>query len=103
MKISLDARLPQNDSLPELKRRLTEHLRTVAAQVNAVSEGALQGAYNAATAAPLTGTYGRGDFVRNAAPSELGSAGSKYVITGFMCVAAGTPGTFVQCRSLTGN
>lgn len=103
MKIHLDARLPQNDSLPDLRRRLTEHLRTVATQVNAVSEGVLQASYNAATVAPTTGTYALGDFVRNAAPSELGTAGSKYVVTGFMCVAAGSPGTFVQCRSLTGN
>lgn len=103
MKIPLDARLPTTDSVPDLKRRLTDYFRNMAAQVNAVSEGALQGTYNAATAAPSTGTYARGDFVRNAAPSELGSASSKYVVTGWLCVAAGSPGTFVQCRSLTGN
>jgi hypothetical protein len=103
LKIHLDPRLPQTDSLPDLRRRLTEYFRAIASQVNAVSEGALHGSYNAATAAPATGTYAKGDFVRNSAPSELGTAGSKYVITGFLCVTAGSPGTFVQCRSLTGN
>ena len=103
MKVSLDPRLPQNDSLPELKRRLTEHFRTIGAQVNALSEGAVQASYNAQAAEPATGTYARGDFVRNLTPSELGAAGSKYVITGFLCIVAGSPGTFVQCRSLTGN
>lgn len=103
MKIPLDARLPQSDSLHDMRLRLTEHLRNVATQVNAVSEGTMQGTYNAVTAAPTAGTYALGDFVRNASPAELGTSGSKYVVTGFLCVSAGSPGTFVQCRSLTGN
>lgn len=55
------------------------------------------------TAAPTGGTWTQGDFVRNAAPTELGAGGSKYVILGWSCIASGTPGTWVQCRCLTGN
>lgn len=103
MKISIDPRLPQTDSVPDLKRRLTDYFRTVANQLNFLSEGSILASYNAVSAAPATGTYANGDFVRNSAPSELGTAGAKYVVTGFLCVVAGSPGTFVQCRSLTGN
>ena len=55
------------------------------------------------TAAPTTNTWAQGDFVLNITPSELGSAGSKYVILGWSCTVAGTPGTWLQCRTLTGN
>lgn len=56
-----------------------------------------------ATAAPTGGTWKQGDFVRNTAPTEAGSAASKYVVLGWSCIADGTPGTWVACRCLTGN
>lgn len=77
--------------------------REVARQVNGLSEGSIAALYQATTAAPTTGTWMQGDFVTNSAPTELGTALSKYVILGWVCVAAGTPGTWVQSRSLTGN
>lgn len=55
------------------------------------------------TATPTTGTWRVGDYVVNSTPSEQGSAGSKYIIRGFSCTIAGTPGTWVQDRGLTGN
>lgn len=63
-----------------------------------VSEFAASG-----TAAPTTGAWVQGDILRNSAPVELGVAGSKYVITGWICVASGSPGTWREMRSLTGN
>lgn len=84
---------------PALARELREH----ALQVNALSEGLLVGTYNAQTAAPTTGTHAVGDFVRNSAPAEAGVAPNKYVITGWICTVAGTPGTWLQCRVFTGN
>lgn len=101
MRLNTDPRLPQNDDLRTLKTRLTEVFREVATQVNAVAEGTISGASNAATAAPVAGKYAVGDFVRNSAPVELGSAGSKYLVLGWTCVAS--PLTFVQTRALTGN
>ena len=77
--------------------------REIARQVNSLSEGAIAASYNARTAAPTAGTYQQGDSIRNSAPTELGTALSRYVVTGWLCVAAGTPGTWVQTRSLTGN
>lgn len=84
---------------PILQRELREH----AIQVNNLTEGRITAVTNATTAAPTTGPNKQGDFVRNSAPTELGSASSKYVIFGWVCVASGTPGTWVQCRFLTGN
>lgn len=106
-------RVPQQLGLPapaegvpylqQLVKKLTDAWAGMASQVNASSEGLITGATNAVTAAPSTGDHQRGDIVRNSAPSELGTAGSKYVVIGWQCVTAGTPGTWVQLRCLTGN
>jgi hypothetical protein len=72
-------------------------------QLNALTEGRLSAVHNAATAAPTTGDWAQGDFIRYAAPVEAGTAGSKYVLLGWICVASGTPGTWKECRALTGN
>lgn len=58
---------------------------------------------NSDSAAPGSGTYAVGDRILNNNPSELGSGGSKYTITGWICTVAGTPGTWLEMRSLTGN
>ena len=77
--------------------------RQIAEQVNGVSEGRLVASYNASTSAPTTGTWAKGDEIKNSNPSELGTAGSKYVVRGWQCLTAGTPGTWVAQRYLTGN
>lgn len=56
-----------------------------------------------ATAAPASGTWSRGDRAWNRDPSEAGSAGSKYVTEGWICTVAGSPGTWLERRVLTGN
>jgi hypothetical protein len=58
---------------------------------------------SSAGALPTTGTWARGDIVLNNTAAEAGTAGSKYVITGWVCVTAGTPGSWLQMRTLTGN
>ena len=77
--------------------------KQVAQQVNALSEGRLSATYNAYTAAPTTGTWAKGDYIKNSNPAEAGAVSSKYVILGWVCTVAGTPGTWLQCRALTGN
>ena len=94
---------PDTQYTRDLNFKLKDILRTLAQRVNAVSDGRINAIDNAATAVPTTGMYAQGDFVRNLTPTELGAAGSRYVVVGWLCVAAGTPGTFVQQRSLTGN
>lgn len=49
---------------------------------------------------PTAGTFAHGDFVRNDAPTEIGTDGSKYVVTGWTYTAADT---WVENRSTTGN
>jgi hypothetical protein len=101
MRLSNDARLPQADDVRNLKLRLVELVRDIVNQLNFLAEGSMRGCTNAAAAPPATGNYTPGDFVRNSAPVELGAAGSKFVIEGWICTAA--PTTFVQKRFLTGN
>ncbi|GEM_PF-655530 len=56
-----------------------------------------------ANAAPTTGTWQIDDMVYNNTPTETGTAGSKYLILAWKCVVAGTPGTWLPLRCLTGN
>lgn len=93
-KLPLDPRLPDVVSL-SFRVRLYELFREIAATVNALR--------NEGTAAPTTGTWKQGDFVWNTAPSEAGTAGSKYVVIGWVCTVSGTPGTWLASRILTGN
>ena len=99
MKLSLRPKVTADYS-PHAMMRIAEDIER---QLTALSEGRLTATYNAYTSAPATGTWAVGDFIRNSAPSELGSASSKYVILGWVCTVAGTPGTWLQCRVLTGN
>ena len=78
-------------------------LRDLEQQLNALGEERLAGKYGATTAAPTTGSWVQGDFVRNSAPVEAGAINNKYVIYGWRCVASGTPGTRLEQRALTGN
>lgn len=107
MKLPGDPNLPiadqQNQYLRDLSFRLTNLFRAIAAQVNGISEGTQVAFYTSLASVPTAGTWGAGDFVLNSAPVESGTAGSKYIIHGWRCLVGGTPGTWVQCRFLTGN
>lgn len=101
MKLDVFPRFPADPA--QMERKLTDLFRATNAQVNQLTEGVGSAVHNASSAAPTAGTYAVGDFVRNSAPAEAGGAGSKYVVLGWLCTVAGTPGTFVPCRALTGN
>ena len=94
-------RLPSDKGQQD--RKLTELFREYARHINDLTEGKISAITNKSAAAPTTGTYSQGDFVRKAAPVEAGSASSKYVIVGWVCTVGGTPGTWVECRYLTRN
>lgn len=85
-----------------IARSLLQVLPVFAKQVNAVSEGRIAGHHNAASTAPASGLYQRGDYLRNSQPQVLGPAGSQYVIKGWVCITGGEPGTWVQDRGATG-
>jgi hypothetical protein len=103
MKVPSDPGLGQINDLRGMAKQLTLLWRNLAQQINGLSEGSVVAFYNARTAAPTEGTHGQGDFVPNKEPVEMGSPGSKYIVRGWVCIAAGTPGTWVEARSLTGN
>lgn len=105
-RVSQEPRLPIPGTTgydANLYNQLTKLLREYSTQLNMLSEGRIQAVTNSATAAPTAGTYQKGDKVWNSNPSELGGGGSKYVIIGWICTVAGTPGTWLQMRTLTGN
>jgi hypothetical protein len=85
---------------------ISNYLKLVQAQVNANSDGKIAGATSAANGPPPANsktTYAQGDFIRSTVPSQTGTAGTEYVIIGWICIAPGTPGTWVACRCATGN
>lgn len=102
MRVNENFQVP-SDAQPSVSRFLYDFLRPMAKKLNGVASGTFSDFDAAATSAPTTGTYAVGDLIRNSAPSELGSGGSKYVIYGWLCLTAGSPGTWVECRFLTGN
>lgn len=100
MKLQTEPLLPVDPA--GLAAAVKQLFRRVAATVNGMAEGRLS-AVDSFAAAPTAGTWAKGDFVRNNNPAELGTAGGRYVVTGFLCVASGTPGTWVSVRAATGN
>ena len=87
-----------------LRARLYDVLRPMVRKLNGIGSGSFtDAADNAAAAIPTTGTYRQGDFVANNNPTELGAVAAKYVLMGWVCVASGTPGTWRESRTLTGN
>ena len=82
---------------------LYDFARAAAKKVNALASGSFAARENTATAAPTTGTWAQGDQVMNSNPAEAGGAGAKYVVVGWICTVGGTPGTWLDMRTLTGN
>lgn len=73
----------------------------IALAIKQVTEGRLTGAL-ALDAVPTGGTWAQGDIVRNSNPTEVtSSAGANYVIFGWICTVAGSPGTWEEMRVLT--
>lgn len=54
-------------------------------------------------AKPTSGTWNQGDVCINKTPTEIGDVGSKYIIEKWICIAGGTPGTWKECRVITGD
>lgn len=99
--------LPQTNAPPEspegrLLFRLERELQSLKSANKGVYENRLA-AHNSAIAAPTGNTWAKGDIVLNSNPAEAGAGGSKYVTWAFICVSGGTPGTWLEMRTLTGN
>jgi hypothetical protein len=99
MKLQLDPRLPEsNQHTRPLTQRLYEIFREWANSFNGSFMWSGED-----TSIPIAGTWAQGNMVKNSALSEAGSAGSKYVVIGWVCTVSGTPGTWLPMRTLTGN
>lgn len=81
-KVSILNQLPEAYNRVRLEKVLTD----IQFQLNGISEGGITASYNALTAAPTTGTYTIGDFIRNSDATNG--------IFGWLCTADGTPGTW---------
>lgn len=106
MRLEENPQLPSNPDSPyaqNLNFTLSRLFRNIAAKVNQIGDGRLVGSDLVAASIPTTGTYAQGDFIRNSAPVEAGTAGSKYILLGWCCTVGGSPGTLLPCRVLTGN
>lgn len=82
-KLFISPRVPQQYDAGQIARLFRE-LET---QLDLLSTGRQGAYYGALTAAPTTGTYEAGDWIKNSSPS----AGGWF---GFICVTAGSPGTW---------
>jgi hypothetical protein len=51
---------------------------------------------------PSTSRWSVGDVVRNSQPVELGTAGARYIIRGWVCIQAGEPGAWRALLAPTG-
>jgi len=83
LKLTIQQRVPSQYD----RRSFVDIIRALEEQVNQLAEGKVFARHAAATAAPTTGTHARGDITWNSEPSASG-----YV--GWVCVTAGTPGTW---------
>lgn len=87
----------------DLNFTLKKLFKDIARKVNQIGDGRIAGSDFTAASIPTTGTFKQGDFIRNSAPVELGTAGSKYIVQGWTCTVGGSPGTLLPVRTLTGN
>lgn len=94
---------PQIGNGPLLPVTLFDLFRATARKVNSLAAGTFSAVENTAAAAPTTGTWAQGDQVRNSNPTEAGVPTAKYVVLGWICTVGGTPGTWLQMRTFTGN
>ena len=83
MRLNVSQRIPSQwdrDVMVDIIRKLEQ-------QLNGLSEGNAATYHGALTAAPTTGTWAKGDWVKNSNPASAG-------YFGFVCTVAGTPGTW---------
>lgn len=72
-------------------------------KLNLLAEGRISARHFTSSSIPTTGSFAQDDIIWKSSVSEEGSASSKYVIIGWVCTVAGSPGTLLEMRVLTGN
>lgn len=98
--------LPRDASQYErdLQLSLTRFMRDITQQVNLLSDGRIVARESgSATPASTVIEYVEGDFVWNNNPLEVTATASSYVVLGWININAGSPGTWHEVRTRTGN
>jgi hypothetical protein len=98
MKLNEQVRTPMGTD-SRLAALLDQTLQAHARKVNAMASGTLSAIDGLGTAAPTTGTWAKGDIVRNSNPVQAGSVGNAYVVAGWICTTSGTPGVWTEVRT----
>lgn len=98
MKLNAELQAPQGTP-QALAQFLYAMHRAIATKVNGLSSGTFFAVDGIGTAAPTTGTWARGDLIRNSAPVDDGSGGT---ILGWLCILGGTPGTWLPLSTSSG-
>jgi len=98
-KLSSPTKLPDQYRKSDLFRILLD----IDTQVNNLSDGRVS-AVSKNTASPTSSVVASnvGDEVRNTNATVQGTVGSQYVIRGWICTTAGSPGVWREMRCLTG-
>jgi hypothetical protein len=72
-----------------LVNALVDYLRQVANKLSALSTGAFSAVDNASATLPTSGEYSAGDYVAKSGPVVAGTAGSRYVVYGWLRITNG--------------
>lgn len=99
--LTIDSQLPSFKSSLVLAMNGTTPIVDATRVVSDIMTSIIKSSRQHATSKPTTGNFNVGDKKQNTSPSELGTAGSKYIIDGWTCIAS--PSTWVERRCLTGN
>lgn len=94
--------LPADAPFERLRYALHREIQSLRHTQHLAFEGRVSAHYSALIP-PTGGRWIAGDTIRHSAPAELGAAGAKYCLLGWLCIATGDPGTWVEMRVLTGN
>ena len=86
------------------RSKFIEILSGVDTKVNALAEGRLQGRHYTGTETPSSSAIlaAVGDIVWNSNTTVQGTVTAQYILTGWVCTTAGTPGVWRDMRVLTG-
>jgi hypothetical protein len=96
--------LQYTEVMRELITQLLGELASIDVRLDLLEASSISSRVNAVDLlSDISDPHGVGDFVPKKTVSELGAVGNKYVLFGWSCVVEGNPGTFKECRFLTGN
>jgi len=96
--------VPQRIGSEYRRAEIVDALTAIVRQTDGLTEGGIAYRDNAQSVTPAASVASAvGDFVPNSNPTVSGTVGAQVVTAGWICVASGTPGTWVAANFLTGS